>query len=78
MTESRQIGEELVRGAIAVATLALGSYMLGIQPVVAAFLFVVAIIAVRGCAFCWLYGLFGAARACNIRSNPTPPKTGQN
>lgn len=71
MTENRQLAEELLRGGIALTGLLAGSYMLQHQPAIALFLFVAAIIAVRGCAFCYLYGLFGAAKSCAIRPKPT-------
>lgn len=70
MTENRQLTEELLRGGIAVTGLVLGSSMLQHQPVIALFLFIAAIVAVRGCAFCYLYGLFGAAKSCAIRPKP--------
>ncbi len=76
MIENRQLREELLRGGIAVAGTALGGYLLSGQPLLALLLFIAAIVAVRGCAFCYLYGLFGAARACNLR--PRPPQASPN
>lgn len=73
MIANRQLTEELLRGGIALTGLLGGSYLLQHQPVIALFLFIAAIIAVRGCAFCYLYGLFGAAKSCAIR--PKPPQS---
>jgi hypothetical protein len=73
MTENRRLMEELLRGGIAIAGVALGILALPHQPVISLFLFAAAIIAVRGCAFCYAYGLFGAAKACAIRTRPIKP-----
>ncbi len=70
MTENRRLIEELLRGGIAIAGVALGILALPHQPVISLMLFAAAIVAVRGCAFCYAYGLFGAAKACGVRTKP--------
>lgn len=71
MTENRQLTEELLRGGIAITGVVLAAYVLQNQPIIALFLFIAAAIAIRGCAFCYLRGLFGAAKACVVRPKPT-------
>lgn len=58
--------EEIVRGALALLFFALGALAKSEQPLLALIFFVAAIIPLRGCVFCWAYGLFRSGSSCPI------------
>jgi hypothetical protein len=64
MTANRNMIEEIARGALALLCFVLAALTVGEQPLLATILFVAAFVPLRGCAFCWAYGLFRSGSSC--------------